>query len=1052
MLAMSDKLYNIDDIIREIKENKMDEQELARLAEDYQKFDTTALLDDVLGRESDKLLDGIPVSDSALTEEENKLLEQILKEEPEIEKQLKAQQEQVQKTQPPRIKPLRPVSEAPKTPGFNPLQSTPATTHGKDFAVHKDSVTGLISKVEIQKEAKRQAEQDTRVPFEVESGFKPKRPRPFFTEEQKQSLSGKAETAVKAEKPASISASLNTEKKAEEKKPVESKPAVGSPAETKQEIKPAETKPAAERKPSAAEQKPQTVQPPKAEEKKETAQKPQIKKETVTPVQQIQTATFEAHTDELPTPSLSVEEPTIEALPYGVEEPTLEADPAELARHAQRGKTTRSSGDGTFSSVTTEIQGTPLNVAGVKTSVDLNDTAKLKYIALRKNRQSKVRDFSLEADFNKSNPEQTGKAVEADLSINVTPPPMKLPLIEDLTDELERQERGDSPLFRASQKEAPDESDAAKRWEEASAQAAGEEYTAYSQTEDLYDTLHELKHGMIFRCAAAVVLFILSLGMVLLNRLPNGNPVQLIDPAKNPIAFCAANLVIMALLCAFSSDTLRDGFLALFRRRPSKATLYSLALTVMTVYSAVIIIDPEMVNGDAVFLYVPVMALCIGGWYVGRILNFSRILKNFHFVSGKTDKYSACLLDNQRLAEDFTKGALDNRRPHFVLNRKTPFLSGFIKESLSQDVADQQSKYVVPMVCGLGLIAAVTAFLMGGDIFTALTVLSGVLIVGAGITPAFVSALPLSQAQKELSRMGGAVLGYRAVEEYSDVNSMLISANDLFRTNDVTLYGIKTFSNMAIDRAILDATSVLCETKSILGGIFLNIISDRKDYLDPVDTLIYEDGMGISAWIKDRRVLVGSRELMINHNIDVPSRDYESRYLAQNRNLIYLSAAGELSAVFVVGVKGNDDSRNMLVDLYNHDITAIVKTVDPILTKSQLAEIFDMPEDAFRVIPSRLHKEEEILSDSEEALSGAVSNNGTFPAYLYSVLAAKLLHRKINLTQLVSCVAVGLGVLLFIVFTALKSVSQLSPATLCIYEGAWLVVLWAISKARKIIS
>lgn len=213
VLAMSDKLYNIDDIIREIKENKMDEQELARLAEDYQKFDTTALLDDVLGRESDKLLDGIPVSDSALTEEENKLLEQILKEEPEIEKQLKAQQEQVQKTQPPRIKPLRPVSEAPKTPGFNPLQSTPATTHGKDFAVHKDSVTGLISKVEIQKEAKRQAEQDTRVPFEVESGFKPKRPRPFFTEEQKKSLSGKAETAVKAEKPASISASLNTEKK-----------------------------------------------------------------------------------------------------------------------------------------------------------------------------------------------------------------------------------------------------------------------------------------------------------------------------------------------------------------------------------------------------------------------------------------------------------------------------------------------------------------------------------------------------------------------------------------------------------------------------------------------------------------------------------------------------------------------------------------------------------------------------------------------------------------------------------------------------------------------
>lgn len=993
VLAMSEKPYTIDDIINEIKENKIDEKELARYTEDYQKYDTTALLDDVLGRKSDDVLDGIELSDSALTEEENKLLEQILKEEPQKVEESKPQQPKKEET-PPKIKPLRPVTEKPQTMHFNPLQKTPAMAQGKGFEVHKDSVTGLISKVDIQKEAQRHTEEKSSLP-RVDKPDKEPKPTGLFGAKKEKIY----EDVIFSKEPA----------------------------------------------------KAQDAEKDKKQNRVSDVTKPQIKQETVTPMQQIQHATFEAHTQEITQtmPSLSVDEPTIEATPFGMNEPTMKAKTADAATQE---KASQIGENGSFSSVTTEIQGTPFNAAGVKTGVDLNDTAKLKYIALRKTRQSKVRDFSLETDYHKNNLEKDGKDLTEGLSLDVTPPPMKLPLIEDLTDELEREERENNPLFHVSKKKEKI-SEEPKRWEAESLPTdSEEEFVSYSQTDEIYDTLHELKHGMIFRLSASIVFFLLSIALVLLNYLPNGNPIQLVDPIKNPLNFCVINFIIMVLLCAFSFDTLRDGFLTLMNRKLNKTTLYSFALTMMTVTSGVILVDAEMVNHNDVSVYIPVMALCMAGWYAAKVMNFSRVLRNFHFVSGKTDKYSANILTNPRLAEDFTKGALNNRNPRFVMNRKTPFLSDFLRESLSRDVVDMQSKYVVPTVLAVSIIAAVAAFLLGGNLFTSFTVLSGILIVGAGITSGFVCALPLSQAQNDLSRMGGVVLGYHATESYADTNAMLISANDLFRPNDVTLYGIKTFSNMAIDRAILDATSVLCETKSILGGIFLNIISDRKDYLDSVDTLIYEDGMGISAWIKDRRVLIGSRELMINHNIDVPSRDYESRYLAQNRNLIYLSAAGELSAVFVVGVKCNEESRNMLVDLYNHDITAVIKTVDPILTKTQLAEIFDMPEDAFRVIPSRLHKEEEILADSEHPLNGGVSNNGTFPAYLYSVLTAKLLHRKINLLQLVNYAALGLGVLLFIAFTALKSVSQLTPAMLCVYEGAWLVILWGVCKLKKLIS
>ena len=180
---MSEKSYSIDDIIKEIQENKLNDEDLARYAKDYQKYDTTALLDDVLGRKSDDLLAGIPVSDSELTEEENKLLEQILSGEEPLVEEKKPEPKLMpasEKGGKPMIKPLRPVSETPEAQSFAPLQKTPATAHGKDFAVHRDSVTGLISKVDIQEEAQRQAraaleERESQKVAKRLSGYKRKR-------------------------------------------------------------------------------------------------------------------------------------------------------------------------------------------------------------------------------------------------------------------------------------------------------------------------------------------------------------------------------------------------------------------------------------------------------------------------------------------------------------------------------------------------------------------------------------------------------------------------------------------------------------------------------------------------------------------------------------------------------------------------------------------------------------------------------------------------------------------------------------------------------------
>lgn len=100
---------------------------------------------------------------------------------------------------------------------------------------------------------------------------------------------------------------------------------------------------------------------------------------------------------------------------------------------------------------------------------------------------------------------------------------------------------------------------------------------------------------------------------------------------------------------------------------------------------------------------------------------------------------------------------------------------------------------------------------------------------------------------------------------------MVLDALDLFPAESVLLHGIKTFSGARIDEAILDAAAVSSAAGGPLSSVFLRVIENRTDILPAVDSLVYEQEMGLSGWVSGRRVLVGNRRLLENHGVDVPS-------------------------------------------------------------------------------------------------------------------------------------------------------------------------------------
>ncbi len=558
-----------------------------------------------------------------------------------------------------------------------------------------------------------------------------------------------------------------------------------------------------------------------------------------------------------------------------------------------------------------------------------------------------------------------------------------------------------------------------------------EEFTSLDQADEFAGAFKKTFHRGVWKLVGLAVVFLISLGFSLLGNL-EGTPLE----EFGPMVPCIAQLVCAVLGFGLALDRMKNGFVTLRPSKASRDSLISLAMVMVIVFSVVLlVVDPQALQASGVYLYVPVVLFELLFGAIGRLMEYRAIITNFKVVSAPAqyDKYSVTIEKNQSLAEDLVRPGGLEERAWMAESRKADFLTGFVKESLGNQFGDKTVKVTTPIFLILSLLAGVLSFFLG-DIYTAFTVFTGSLAVSAGAIGLFLTAFPLYTTAKTLSRMGGAVLGGRAMEQFEGVNSLVLDAADLFYPKNITLYGIKTFSNMPIDHAILDATSVLCRTKSVLGCVFLKIIGNHTNYLSPVDSISYEDGMGISAWVNDRRILIGSRELMIHHGIDVPSKDYENRYLEQNRNLVYLSASGELSGVFVLGLGYSEDIRNMLIDLYNNNVLAVVRTVDPILTQQRLAQIFDLPLETFAVVPSRLSKELDASLEPAQTAPALVCHNGRLASQIYSVLCAKVLGRPIHAGRWLYLISAGLGVALFVLFTLLGGVGQISNLFLCIYE------------------
>lgn len=426
----------------------------------------------------------------------------------------------------------------------------------------------------------------------------------------------------------------------------------------------------------------------------------------------------------------------------------------------------------------------------------------------------------------------------------------------------------------------------------------------------------------------------------------------------------------------------------------------------------------------------------------GELLRCKNDMENFSLVSENTDAIcSVKNIEDEDTANEIARGLMLGD-PEIKYSAEIGFPARFIEISRSTEVTGPLLKAALPFVAGVSLILGIVYGIISKNVFSAVSAFTGCILMGMPCAAGLVSALNLSVANKKLRSHGAVINGYGAVEDAVNSNGVIIDACDAFKYGGCNVLGVKTYHKMRLDEAIVYTASVVIASGGVLADAFRGILEYRKDLLLPVESLAYEEKLGCSCWIHNHRVLVGNRDLLTHHNVEIPNKELEEKYKAMGYNVIYLAIEGVIASMFIVVYGADEETAKYMRKLDKDGITIFFRTSDANITEEFLENEFGLPKDVVKIInPVAGEMFTRIKNDIPERSDANILYIGSFRAMFMALHSAFEINASVNISRIIQLVSAFIGVAMVVLLTFVSGLSQIGVLQIIIYQAVWTMAL-----------
>ena len=563
-----------------------------------------------------------------------------------------------------------------------------------------------------------------------------------------------------------------------------------------------------------------------------------------------------------------------------------------------------------------------------------------------------------------------------------------------------------------------------------------------NQEAEIRVNINLLRNAVFFRTVSLAVLTIIGAFLAI-----GESSYTLLYPALSQLmtvrGYCFLHLILGLLILFITFPTVINGMRKLFHREADSDTIAAMPLIpcLLTVLATIFV--PEPMQHNLVHIFLPVSSFILLMNSIGKLFIIRRATRNFALLTKNFEKYIVTCVQSETAAEELTRGVVQDY-PILATIRKTKQMSDFLRHTYASDLADRFSKKLAPIVAGISLLlaAAITGIRIGvletpaENIPFFCSVLTMLLTAGCSAGIPLTVNLPLDRASKRLCPHGCTLLGYQSVDDFYDVNSILVPAATLFPKQSITISGIKNFSGFQVEEALLDAASMVYAADSILQNAFAALVEEKDGgMLYQVEDCSYEDNLGICGWIRHRRVLLGNREMMMTHHVEgMPTKVRELEMTSGSQDVLYLSVSGVVAGMFVIDITADPMVKRQMQRLKEEQISVIVKSVDSCITLQRLTTLFGVPDSMLKILSSADNDLYEKETAPLQDVSASTIHDGSFFGTARLLLEARSIKRAATTGLLLQVIAVILGLSICIGYILVNGYDNITSQTLLFFQ------------------
>lgn len=560
----------------------------------------------------------------------------------------------------------------------------------------------------------------------------------------------------------------------------------------------------------------------------------------------------------------------------------------------------------------------------------------------------------------------------------------------------------------------------------------------YTGEEDEKSILYELNHNirklfmrsLLSGIIAAVVVVLTIVTRIFPNAICSAVPFA-------PAAYAILLFILMAASLVLNRVAMLSGLSPLVHIKGNSDTAVAVAGAAGMVQIIVSFFCLGDLNGFHVNYYTVIPMLAFFANNVGKLYMVLRVKDNFKFVSSKGQKYASKIYNNESVAMQMMSGTAADR-PIIAYQHKTEFPSNFLKISYAPDPSEDLASKLAPITTIASIIIAVMYGAVKLSFADALNAFALITAVSVPVATLLSVNAPVRKLCKTLLSYGSMLSGYPSVKQFCDSTAIMIDANELFPAESISLEGIKTFEDYSIDESLLCGIAILKEAQNPIANAFDSVVAETEETLPEVESVLYEDEIGLVGWIKSERILVGSRTLMEKYSVEVPNMEYEEKYTSQGRQVTYLSRAGRLVAMFVTRYTPDAQLKAEMQRAETNGISFLIRTTDYNVTNDLVAKLYDLFYRSIKVLPTGLGNVLREAEDTvEETSRSYLITNGKAASLARAVTGCVKIKHNISLSIIIQLIAVIFGLLVASTLSLYAGVQVMGSLEVLIYALFW---------------